>query len=97
MTVRILHILAKVTGLFEHYTRITNNTPFLECVVKILNEINAKKPIRFDQPKEEVLSFESNLNASNLYHVFLKSFVLYLSVFNLVFFLAGYTRRLFRD
>lgn len=54
VTVRILHILAKVTGLFEHYTRITNNTPFLECVVKILNEINTKKPIRFDQPKEEV-------------------------------------------
>ena len=54
VTVRILHILANVTGLFKHYTRITNNTPFLECVVKILNEINTKQPIRFDQPKGEV-------------------------------------------
>lgn len=54
LTVRVLHLLADVTGLFEHYTRITNNTPFLECVVKILNDINAKKPIKFDKSKEEV-------------------------------------------
>jgi len=54
VTVRILRILASVTGLFQHYTRITNNTPFLECVVKILNEINSKQPIKFDQPKGEV-------------------------------------------
>jgi len=54
VTVRILHILANVTGLWEHYTRITHNTPFLECVVKVLNEINSQQPIKFDQPKEEV-------------------------------------------
>ena len=47
-------MLADVTGLLEHYTRITNNTPFLECVVKILNDINSKKPITFDKSKEEV-------------------------------------------
>ena len=45
--------MASVTGLFDYFSRITNNTPFLECVVKVLNEINQIKPIRFDQPKGE--------------------------------------------
>lgn len=56
VTVRVLHILADVTGLFEHYTRITGNTPFLECTVKILNEIQEKKPIKFAQGKDAELT-----------------------------------------
>ena len=54
VTVRILHMLADVTGLFEQYDRIAANTPFLECAVKILNEINSVEPIKFDREKYEV-------------------------------------------
>jgi len=46
--VRMMHILGDVTSRIGEFDRVRCNTPFLQCIVGILIEVNRRVPVKFD-------------------------------------------------